>query len=229
MGINKEQHDKLYPLIIEKQHGEYCLGCGAIPHESVSCLDEPEGIPINSKLIPFYVTNKDKTRLLGLIIDHVDRDTNHNDLSNLQLLCRTCNQFKDPRQKKKTLSDREKSPEMARGDKQEDRYRSWLNIEVTVEHKHKFISEDEAIYGGAEALTDFSLGETISPVTTRRYLKKLTTSSGMYYWYKGFVGMKINLTLLEEWFTEVEHEKRRKVKKINEFHEAYLKQKISEE
>ncbi len=230
MGIGKEQHDKLYPLVVEKQHGEFCLGCGVYPHPKRSYLEEPEGIPIHTKLNVFFCKNKDKTKLLGLIIDHIDNDDSNNDITNLQLLCKSCNNIKNSRSKKRRrMTEREKTPEMARGDKQEDRYRSWLNIEVTVEHKYKFISEDEAVYGGAEALTDFSIGETISPVTTRRYLKKLTTSAGMYYWYKGFVGLKINLTLLEQWFTDVEHAKRRKVKKINEFHEAYLKEKISEE
>ena len=218
MGMNKKQHDYYYPKICVKQHGEFCKGCGVYPHPSVArCMPE---LPILiSKLKIFWLTTKEGKWIIPHI-DHIDGDDNNNDLENLQLLCPSCNNLK--KQIKRTiLSTREKSPEMVRGDLQEDQYRSWLNTQCTVEGD--FITDDEAINGGAEHLTDFSDGKTISPVTTRRYLKKLTSIVGWYYWYKGFVGLKINLPKLDAYLTEVERRKGKKIKKIQEFHEAYIK------
>lgn len=225
MGINKRDRDKYLKQSVEGQHGEYCRGCGARPHPSIAEFI-PEYPSVESKLKPFFIQSKDKKKFLGVVLDHIDNDENHNDPENHQPLCQTCNTIKNPRGKlkgKETFYAREATPEMMRGDIQEDRYRSWINRECTVEHKADFITDQQAIYGGAEYLTDFSEGKTISPSTTTKYLKKLTSDTGIYFWFKGFVGLKINLHKLEAWLEEVERKKQRKVKKLKEFQEAYVK------
>ena len=45
----------------------------------------------------------------------------------------------------------------------------------------------------------------------------------MYYLHKGFVGLKSKRVKLEEYFEGVEKQKGRKVKKMQEFAEAYEK------
>ena len=229
MGINKKDKDRYLKDACRKQGGEFCRGCGARPHPSLA-LFFPEYPNVNSKLEPFWIKSKEKDkskqRFLGIILDHIDNDTNHNDSENHQPLCQSCNAIKNPRGKlegKNSMYESPPSAEMQRGDEQEEKYRAWINAECTVEHKADFIMENEARYGGAEYLTDFMEGKTISPTTTRKYIKKLTSNTGWYFWYKGFVGLKINLHKLEQWLAEVEKRKQRKVKKLKEFQEAYVK------
>jgi len=225
MGLNKNDRDRYLNNTCKKQSGEFCAGCGARPHPNIAEF-YPEYPLVNSKLKPFFIKSKDGKRFLGLVLDHIDNEETHNNPENHQPLCQSCNMIKNPRGKligKPSFYTREATPEMQRGDEQEDRYRAWLNRECTVEHKADFITDQEAIYGGAEYLTDFSEGKTISPSTTTKYLKKVTSSNGLYFWYKGFVGLKINLHKLEDWLADVERRKQRKVKKLKEFQEAYVK------
>jgi len=51
--------------LIATRDGEYCRCCGALPDER------------------------------QLVIDHKDNDNSNNNLTNLQLLCRTCNYLKN--------------------------------------------------------------------------------------------------------------------------------------
>lgn len=60
---------RLYPEIIQKQGGEFCVGCGLTPEQ----------------------TNEKK-----LLINHVDNNNSNNMIENLQFLCRTCNRIKNP-------------------------------------------------------------------------------------------------------------------------------------
>jgi len=216
--MNKRQRDEEYPKIYKKQHGEYCVGCGAVPYPSMARF--PQESP--SKLLkPFYIISKETKEYLPMQIDHIDNDTTNTLLENEQFMCSKCNNYKKPR-KRSMLSERPKTAEMERGDLQEDNYRSWLNRQVAQDRD--FITDEEAIYGGAEWLTNFSFNETISPVTTRRYLKKLTSSVGMYYWFKGFIGLKAKLVNLEEFIEKIQKQKARRIKKQQEFVDAYQKE-----
>lgn len=71
-NMNKATHDRLHPLIVEKQLGEYCVGC---------------------KRDPFILTTIGKDP--KMLIDHIDNNNENNDLENLQLLCRGCNTMKN--------------------------------------------------------------------------------------------------------------------------------------
>lgn len=76
-NMSKYQRDYWYPKVAEYQNGEYCRGCGI---------------------------NKDsewKDHLFsGLVVDKINNDGNHNICDNsvkdFQLLCRTCNNIKNP-------------------------------------------------------------------------------------------------------------------------------------
>jgi len=215
--VNKRQRDEEYPKIYKKQHGEYCIGCGAVPYPSMAKF--PQESP-NKKLKPFYIISKETKEYLPLQIDHIDNDPTNTTIENEQFMCAKCNNHKKPRGKSMNTN-RPKTPEMERGDMQEDSWRSWLNGQVTGEKD--FIRDDDAIDGGAEYLTNFSDGKTISPDTTRKYLKKVTSSTGMYYWHKGFVGLKSQRVKLDDYISQVEGKKQKKINKLEELDEAYQK------
>ena len=64
--MNGPTRKKLYECVA-KRDGEYCKGCGALPHER------------------------------QLVLDHKDNNNANNDPTNHQLLCRRCNYLKNPR------------------------------------------------------------------------------------------------------------------------------------
>jgi len=151
--------------------GEQCIICGAKPP---------------------------KTRLE---IDHIDGNTSNNNPANLCLLCKKHNcemRGKKPSEHKRIIHryslqnerERENSPampatqftkeildyqggsvEMQANTMFETRYREWIMHKVTT--VTEFLKED-AINAGAERVG-------CSPLTTRRYLQKLTSSDGPFY------------------------------------------------
>lgn len=75
--MSSYQRNYWYSKVAEKQHGEYCLGCG---------------ISKDSKW-------KNKT-FTGLRVDKINNDGNHtisdNSVNDFQLLCISCNRIKNP-------------------------------------------------------------------------------------------------------------------------------------
>lgn len=65
-NMNKKTRDRLYPILVQRD-GEYCRGCGKLPHER------------------------------QLVIDHRDNNNSNNSHTNLQLLCKSCNYLKNPK------------------------------------------------------------------------------------------------------------------------------------
>lgn len=149
--------------------GEYCLMCG--PEKQHKKLD----------------------------IDHMDGDRNNWSPSNLHLLCRKHNlklrsvsakqhaatiraySAKNERERERKYSFpgtkmirdlvdyRQGSPEMQANSYYELEYRNWVLEELT---RLGTMRLEDAVYGGAEVVG-------CSPVTTRRYLKKLTSVIGI--------------------------------------------------
>lgn len=140
--MNKDTHDKLYPLIIDRD-GEFCRGCGKLSFE---------------------------TKESKLLIDHKDNDSSNNILSNLQLLCRSCNYFKNPKEDLSEIEERELSPEMKKNEVMEKEFRRWIFGYVS---ENLTILVEDAIYSGAEIIQG-------SPESTRRYIKKMRSKAGMY-------------------------------------------------
>lgn len=99
---NKETRDREYPLIIQKQHGEYCVLC---------------------KIEPWILKEQGKNPIL--FIDHINNNNSDNRMSNYQLLCRSCNTKKNY----PTLAEpftRSATPEMITGKKYEADFRRWV-------------------------------------------------------------------------------------------------------
>ena len=139
--MNKRQRDFWYPQIAKKQGGEYCVGCG----KSI----------------------KDTTEKL-LLIDHIDNNNSNNILTNMQLLCRSCNRIKNPEKNEHFI--RPMTPEMIKNKKGEPKFRNWLFTKVS---RDRFITWDEAVNAGAEYTR-------MSREAIRGYLLKVTSSEGIY-------------------------------------------------
>lgn len=117
----------------------------------------------------------------SLMIDHRDNDDNNNELSNLQLLCRSCNTKKNPRGKGKkhsptraSVDDYDKprpmSPEMAKSILAKGKLRKWVAKEV---RKHGYLALEDAIDSGTEVAD-------CSEVAAKKYLKSMTSRMGKY-------------------------------------------------
>ncbi len=89
MGLNKKQHDKIYPELVNIQDGEYCNWCGLTKGQLIQ-------------------TGKSEPVLL---IDHKDNNQANNSWTNLQLLCRSCNRLKN----REDPPRRNPTPEMEKG------------------------------------------------------------------------------------------------------------------
>lgn len=140
--MNKDTHDRIYP-IIKKRDGEYCRACGKILKE----------------------ITEDK-----FLIDHKDNDNSNNKLYNLQLLCRSCNYFKNPKAELSELDELEISSELKKGEIMEGEFRRWVFGRIMLDGT---LLVEEAVYSGAEIIKG-------SPVSTQRYVKKMKSPAGLY-------------------------------------------------
>ena len=127
--------------LIATRDGEYCRCCGALPSER------------------------------QLVIDHRDNNNSNNDLSNLQLLCRTCNYLKNPRKPLDNVSEclNEDETELQKSQRSEPFFRKFVIHEINELHE---VPEHELINSGSEDVG-------ISPVTAKRYLNKMCSSRGI--------------------------------------------------
>lgn len=107
-----------------------------------------------------------------LVLDHRDNNNRNNSPGNLQLLCRICNYNKNPRPENHVC---EKigpryDTELEINRKKEPQFKKYVNHQV---NERKQVPWDDLKYSGAEILD-------ISPETVERYLRKLTSSAGIY-------------------------------------------------
>ncbi len=107
---------------------------------------------------------------------------------------------------------------MERGDKQENDFREWVRKEVL---RDDWIKVDDVVYGGAEYLTNFSEGKTISPETTKRYLAKMTSITGQYTIKKDYLTFKYKLPQLDEWLQRGINNRDQAIQKTRELTETY--------
>jgi len=131
--------------IIAKRDGEYCKCCGKLPNEG------------------------------KLEIDHRDNNNSNNSLTNLQLLCRSCNYLKNPRKEPFDLCESEKGYDleescMTKNKRTEPAFRKFILEEIDKSDWHS-LNWSEAIDMGAEKIG-------ISQMTAERYLKKMITKYG---------------------------------------------------
>lgn len=107
-----------------------------------------------------------------LIVDHVDNNKKHNENENLQLLCRACNYLKNPR-RPLYLCEREEQPEdqteLEVSKLKEPAFRKHVHQQLNEQAK---IPEKDLINSACEVVG-------ISPVTGKRYLDKMCSSTGL--------------------------------------------------
>lgn len=168
--MNKRTRDRLYPILVERQYGEYCKICGE---------------PGDQK---------------SLIIEHLDNNNANNGLENLRLSCQSCNILKNPRgkgQKKispESASAREinieqtKSAAQAKNDVSEPVFRRWVYSFMLV---HGKISVHDAVNAGAEVAR-------CSSQAARRYVDKMTSITGDYQMSQGKSDKERELSFKEE-------------------------------
>jgi len=127
--------------IIVERDGEYCRCCGVLAEER------------------------------QLVIDHKDNNNKDNDLSNLQLLCRSCNYLKNPRGPVDECVSEYKSgaTEIQINQRKEPAFKKFVYHEL---NEYGEVSEHDLINAGAEDIG-------ISPVTAKRYLDKMCSSRGL--------------------------------------------------
>jgi hypothetical protein len=158
--------------ILAQKYGEYCRICG-------------EQGDINT-----------------LVIDHINNKNSCNELSNLELLCKSCNSIKNPRSrsKNKILSPvcvdewelpRVKTAEMEKNSIVEPFFRRWLYSNLLkdgkIEYKLMIDSGAEAAHGSQEAI--------------KRYIRKIISPSGWAETVKDEHG-NIFVRLKKEWRKE---------------------------
>lgn len=131
--------------IIAKRDGEYCRCCGKLTSE------------------------------VQLIIDHRDNDNSNNTHTNLQLLCRSCNYLKNPRNEPldSCVSTNEIFEErLNKFKKKEKKFLEYLD--ESIENSRAYaIDYKDAINSGAEVAD-------ISVETAKRHLKRATSAEGKF-------------------------------------------------
>jgi len=156
--MNSRQRGKHYAMLVRRD-GEKCAKCGAGPPKK------------------------------KLVIHHIDNDNNNNDSKNLQLLCRRCNYLENPRREpldnvcesvnergakkmKKKKIDPTLGTELEINRRKEPAFREYVKerIEKSLSGMEE---EEDVVNAGAEIVS-------LSPVTTRRYIDKLCSSTGQY-------------------------------------------------
>lgn len=151
MGLNKKQHDSIYPDLVEIQNGEYCNWCGL---DGVQLLTLGRKEPV-------------------LLIDHVDNNSLNNSWSNLQLLCRSCNAIKNP---KNDPPRRTPTPEMERGISNMKRTRRYVVGRLLTKDDQQGLEYYSLIDDIAEKLD-------CSQQSIKNYLAKMTSSKhGSFEW-----------------------------------------------
>ena len=108
-----------------------------------------------------------------LVIDHKDNNNKNNNPENLQLLCRTCNYLKNPRPENFSVSENieiNHESELETNRKKEPQFRKYVSHQI---NERSQVPLKELIYSGAEI-------HSISPATAERYLRKLTSSAGIF-------------------------------------------------
>ena len=177
MGMNSRDRAIWYPKVVQKQHGEYCRGCG-------KAISKPY-----TSVLPLWICS-------CLYIDHMDNSPNHTVIENLQLLCPSCNRIKNPK-KKEFIPERPFTPEMAKNTKYEEPWRRWINNQILEDGG---ILVSEAINGGAERFG-------LSPETTRKYFLKVSSDQGNFGLFEDKLVFKKDIPILEEEKQRIEDER----------------------
>ncbi len=151
LGLNKRQHDLIFPEVALNQGGKFCNWCG---------------------LTGFQLAKLGRADPV-LIIDHKNNQ-NDDRWTNLQLLCRSCNQKKsrriDPPRRTAT-------PEMQRGDRNMKATRLYIRGLIETPNYPKEKLEYYTL------IDDLAENLDCSQQSIKNYLAKLTAKTyGYYVW-----------------------------------------------
>lgn len=218
MGLNKLQRDYWYPKVVYHFLSESCNGCGVKPFPSFAKVLPELPILISKLKLNYWVNTSHGKRLCTILyLDHINNDDSLNVIENFQLLCTSCNVIKNPKNFHQ-IQIRDKAPEMKRGDKQEPRFRTFVHDEIV---ENDWVLFDDLINAGAEYLTDFDIGDTLSTETAKRYLGKMLSKNGLYAERNGYVTFKYKLPLLDERIEEAKKRKEDSIKNRKKLTDTY--------
>lgn len=136
-NLNKRQRDQIYPYIVAKQGGEYCLGCGRDGASLMRDGHKPE-----------------------FCIDNKDNSGDHSKLDNLQLLCHSCNTKKNHPVNDLPFT-RTATPEMIKNRMNEPNFRRWvmghfmINPNTSLDHEYVLTSGAEKCNCSIEACKNY--------------------------------------------------------------------------
>ena len=156
-NMNSKQRQFWYQQVLIKQGDEYCVMC--------------------CKTIPQLVEDGQSPKLC---LDHKDNNNNHNEIDNLQFLCKSCNTKKNHPETTIPFS-RSATPEMSSGKRFESDFRRWVSGQY-MENENLGLEYDYLKNTGAEVIG-------CSQETIKRYLGKMTSSEGIYEWEDRFGGV----------------------------------------
>jgi len=125
--MSKPVREKMYPLIAQKQKGEYCVYC----KKDLFILKECGRSPI-------------------LYIDHIDNNDDNNHPSNLQLLCVSCNTTKN--HPSKEIFIRSPTPEYRDSKKNQIAFRNMVFGKLITEEHRNGLQVDRLVNNAAERL-----------------------------------------------------------------------------
>ena len=151
---NKNTRDLEYPLIVQKQHGEYCMKCGIEPWMLKELGRSPQ-----------------------LCIDHINNNNADNRLENYQLLCKSCNTKKNHPALAEPF-ERKPTPEMIKGRKDEADFRRWVaghymeneNIGLTLDY---LLNSGAEIVGNSQESCKRYLGKMTSDAGMYEWFDKM--------------------------------------------------------
>ena len=185
--LNKNQRDKLYPLVENKEIILNLFTNNSAMNTGPYCRGC--GKPVFKDL-----PSDDDDGRQG-VIDCIKNDGDHSSIELLQLLCRSCNRIKNPKK-----PDSMKFLQMSHSEKKnlitETRVRGWL-IKQVAENKGRY-ELDDAKNAAAEKYN-------CSPMTTTRYLEKMTSSQGPFDIAGEYLIFKTNEDI-DHWITDTNEE-----------------------
>ena len=148
--MNARNRDRLWPEVVAKQGGVYCVACARTPES-------------------LYAHGLSKQ----LCIDHKDNNQQNCNISNLQLLCKSCNTKKNhPRSPASPpAQDPQTSAELLISRRAEPEFRRFINGEFAAGRRD---------YPYLELVNDAAELTGTSQETIRRYLAKSCSRFGLY-------------------------------------------------
>ena len=151
-NMNKRNREQIYPLIMARQGGEFCVMCLRNKNSLIAEGFKPE-----------------------FCIDVIDNSNNHSitNIAKMQFLCHSCNTTKN-HPSLEPSSEKSMSPEMLANKTNEPTFRRYISGKFQI-NPNLALPYYDLVASGAE-FTSCSIQ------SIKNYLTKMTCSEGMYEW-----------------------------------------------